>query len=75
MSDFSEKCSRCLLPIPKLQSSLCSICYGDPDWGTDGYLRARLAWQREEAEAQARQADEAAAMAELEKSYDPGIQQ
>lgn len=72
MTEFTDRCS-CGVPIPPGQSGLCSTCYGDPDWGTDGYLRARLAQQRRVANSQAREAEEAADIANLGREYDPGI--
>lgn len=31
-------CTQCGLPIPDKQK-VCSMCYGDMDYGTDGYYR------------------------------------
>jgi len=37
---MSQKyCSSCGNPIGDNQGSSCSMCYGDIDWGTDGYYR------------------------------------
>ncbi|MCI0658641.1 MAG: hypothetical protein L0170_16435, partial [Acidobacteria bacterium] len=63
------------VPIPSGQDSVCSVCYGDPAWGTDGLLRGRMEEQARSAESDARQAEEAEAMARLEREYDPGLGQ
>lgn len=45
-------CASCRASIPENQgSTVCSMCYGDPDHGRDGYYRASM----EEAQAQAEQ--------------------
>ncbi len=51
---MSQKyCSSCGSLIGDNQGSSCSMCYGDPHWGNDGYY---LAWieeaQRQEQERQ-----------------------
>ena len=45
-------CSSCGNPIPEGQGSSCSMCYGDPFWGRDGYYLAYL--EEEERAAQER---------------------
>ncbi len=35
-------CSSCGNPIPDGQGKSCSMCYGDIDYGTDGYAREWL---------------------------------
>lgn len=30
-------CTSCGSPIPEGQGRSCSMCYGDPYWGKDGY--------------------------------------
>jgi hypothetical protein len=35
-------CSSCGLPIPEGQGSSCSMCYGDPYHGRDGYYLQQL---------------------------------
>lgn len=42
-------CVNCGLPVPEGQK-VCSMCYGDPDYGSDGYYRQELERQREEEE-------------------------
>lgn len=37
-------CSQCGSPIPDRQR-VCSMCYGDPDYGTDGHYRR---WMEEQ---------------------------
>ena len=32
-------CTSCGLPIPDEQGSSCSMCYGDIDYGKDGYYQ------------------------------------
>ena len=32
-------CTSCGLPIPEGQGKSCSMCYGDIDYGKDGYYR------------------------------------
>lgn len=33
------ECSSCGRPIPEGQGYSCSMCCGDPDYGSDGYYR------------------------------------
>lgn len=47
-------CSCCGKEIPDGQS-VCSVCYGDPDYGWDGYYQAELDAECEE---EARKLDE-----------------
>ena len=35
---MSDYCSQCGSPVPSGQR-ICSMCYGDPDYGSDGYYR------------------------------------
>ena len=43
-------CSMCGLPIPKGQR-VCSMCYGDIDYGRDGYYRRYMeSWEEHEAQ-------------------------
>ena len=44
-----DSCVMCGRPVPDGQGS-CSMCYGDPEYGQDGYYRAWLeeGWQQEE---------------------------
>ena len=35
-------CSGCGSPIPEGQGSSCSMCYGDPYYGSDGYYMDML---------------------------------
>ena len=42
-------CSSCGMEIPEGQGSSCSMCYGDPDYGSDGYYRHWLDQQGQEA--------------------------
>ena len=32
-------CTSCGMPIPEGQGHSCSMCYGDPAWGHDGYYQ------------------------------------
>lgn len=43
-------CTSCGLPIPDGQGKSCSMCYGDPDHGRDGYYRDWLEQGRREHE-------------------------
>jgi hypothetical protein len=50
-------CTSCGQPIPEGQGRSCSMCYGDPDHGRDGYYRKFLedaaeaaAWERAQEE-------------------------
>ena len=43
-------CSSCGSPIPEGQGSSCSMCYGDPWYGRDGYALRELERQQEEEE-------------------------
>ena len=38
-----SNCVNCGAPLPDShRHRTCSMCYGDPDWGTDGYLRRAM---------------------------------
>jgi hypothetical protein len=41
-----DACASCGIAIPSGQS-WCSRCYGDPDYGQDGYLAADIAAEQE----------------------------
>lgn len=41
-------CTSCGSPIPDGQGKSCSMCYGDPDYGSDGYYRQWLDNQEEQ---------------------------
>jgi len=46
---MSKCCVSCGSPLPDShRHRTCSMCYGDPNWGTDGYYRDWLEHQREE---------------------------
>lgn len=45
-------CTSCGSPIPEGQGSSCSMCYGDPNYGSDGYYQAFLDQQYEDEMAQ-----------------------
>jgi len=49
-----SSCHDCGLPVPDGQT-VCSRCYGDPYYGSDGYYLAELEAQRIQEEAQAAQ--------------------
>ena len=50
---MSQKyCSSCGSPIPDGQGSSCSMCYGDPSYGRDGYYQQ---WLEDAARQQAEQ--------------------
>jgi len=56
-------CTSCGRRIPEGQGRSCSMCYGDLDYGRDGYYRkaleeAEAAQQYREAEERAREAQE-----------------
>lgn len=52
-------CTSCGSPIPEGQGKSCSMCYGDPDHGRDGYYQAFLDEQAQrEQEAQAERQQE-----------------
>lgn len=51
-------CSGCGSPIPEGQGHSCSMCYGDPDYGRDGYYQQFLD-QQAQAAAEAQAQDEA----------------
>jgi len=46
---MSNYCSGCGLSIPEPQS-ICSFCYGDPYYGSDGYLMDYLTFTEREKE-------------------------
>jgi hypothetical protein len=37
-----EYCSSCGSPVPEGQRGICSMCYGDPYYGRDGYALKML---------------------------------
>jgi hypothetical protein len=41
-------CSSCGAPIPEGQGSSCSMCYGDPWYGRDGYALRELEEQMQQ---------------------------
>lgn len=45
-------CTSCGSPIPDGQGSSCSMCYGDPYHGSDGYYMNYLEKQEQEAQRQ-----------------------
>lgn len=51
-----NSCVNCSAPIPRGQRT-CSICYGDPEHGSDGYYRQWMEEQQREAD---REREEAA---------------
>lgn len=55
-------CVQCGLPVPEGQN-VCSMCYGDPYYGSDGYY---LEWLREQDRQAAEEAAWEQAMAEEE---------
>ena len=46
-------CSSCGSEIPEGQGSSCSMCYGDPFYGSDGYLLAMMEEQERQMSEQA----------------------
>jgi hypothetical protein len=53
----SAYCSSCGAPVPDGQSS-CSMCYGDPDYGRDGYYREWIEAENEAEAAATQQAED-----------------
>lgn len=49
-------CTSCGLPIPEGQGNSCSMCYGDPYYGEDGYYLQYL--EEQERQAAERRAEE-----------------
>jgi len=49
-----SNCSSCGSPIPEGQGSLCSMCYGDIEHGSDGYYRQ---WAEEQMRQEQEQCD------------------
>lgn len=47
---MSDHCTSCGSPIPEGQGRSCSMCYGDIDYGSDGYYRAYMEAQPQEPE-------------------------
>jgi len=47
-----SSCTSCGSPIPDGQGHSCSMCYGDPAYGRDGYYAEYLQRQEEAAAAQ-----------------------
>ena len=50
-------CTSCGSPIPKGQGKSCSMCYGDPDHGRDGYYRDYLERQQKQEQEQEQEPD------------------
>jgi hypothetical protein len=48
---MSNYCASCGVSIPEGQK-FCSICYGDPAYGRDGYYEEYLRYQQEEEQEQ-----------------------
>lgn len=44
-----NNCTQCGIPIPDNQN-VCSMCYGDPEYGSDGYYQTWLEEQAREKE-------------------------
>ena len=51
-------CSSCGSTIPEGQGNSCSMCYGDPYYGKDGYYLAEMEREEMEREEQERQNNE-----------------
>jgi uncharacterized Zn finger protein (UPF0148 family) len=51
-------CSSCGSPIPEGQGGSCSMCYGDIDYGRDGYYRDYEQELQREKEEEQQQSDE-----------------
>lgn len=47
-----SNCTSCGNPIPEGQGSSCSMCYGDPQHGSDGYYQEYLDAQEQQAQEQ-----------------------
>ena len=43
-------CTSCGSPIPEGQGNSCSMCYGDIDYGRDGYYREWVEGQEQQRE-------------------------
>lgn len=66
-------CSSCGSPIPEGQGSSCSMCYGDPWYGRDGYALRMLEEQmQQEYEHQQRQEEMERRMVEEQYLKDYG---
>lgn len=39
---MTHYCTMCGQPIPDRQGGICSMCYGDPFHGSDGYYAAAI---------------------------------
>lgn len=63
----------CQRPVPPGQDRICSICYGDPAWGTDGYLQAQLDAQRKVVLEQEEERDRVMEGEKLATRYEPGV--
>ena len=59
MIPMGPNCTSCGSPIPEGQGKSCSMCFGDPGHGRDGYYQAWLDEQaRQEQEKQRGHGDE-----------------
>lgn len=70
---MSANCSICGVPVPDGQSGICSVCYGDPEWGTDGYMRASMRHGAELAAEMDREAEARALEIAEASMYDPAV--
>ena len=55
----SNYCKSCGVPVPPGQN-YCSMCYGDPDYGSDGYMRQLMERERKAKELEEAMAEEEA---------------
>ncbi len=65
---MSSYCVDCGAPIPEAQR-VCSMCYGDMDFGRDGYYRA---WAEEQMQRDAEEREAAERQAEREAQEGEG---
>lgn len=63
----------CGRPVPQGQDRICSICYGIPSWGKDGYLRAQLDAQQGVVLEQEDERDRVMEDEDLATRYEPGV--
>lgn len=54
---MSDSCTSCGVSVPEGQRS-CSMCYGDPYYGRDGYYLAFLEEQARQAEVEPQQMEQ-----------------
>ena len=67
----TESCRVCGVVVPRGQHGICSVCYGDPEWGSDGYLAASMRASEEKAAELERERERELEDRKLASRYEP----